>query len=73
MRDSLIRRIWLFYYEGFKSMTIGKTLWIIIIIKLFVMFLILKPFFFKSELSEFSTQQEKAYHVINELTKDIKN
>jgi hypothetical protein len=54
-------------------MTIGKTLWIIIIIKLFVMFLILKPFFFKSELNEFSTQQEKASHVINELTKDIKN
>ena len=73
MRRSLIRRIWFFYYEGFKSMTIGKTLWIIIIIKLFVMFLILKPFFFKSELNEFSTQQEKASHVINELTKDIKN
>ena len=73
MRKSLIKRIWLFYYEGFRGMTIGKTLWVIIIIKLFIMFLILKPFFFKSELSEFSTQEEKAHHVLNELTKDIKN
>ena len=68
MGISLIKRIWLFYYEGFKSMTIGKSLWLIIIIKLFIMFLILKPFFFKSELSEYSTTEEKATHVINELT-----
>ena len=68
MRKSLLKRVWLFYYEGFKGMTLGKTLWLIIIIKLFVMFLILKPFFFKNELSEFSTPEEKAAHVIKELT-----
>jgi len=70
MKESLVKRIWLFYYEGFKSMTLGKTLWIIIIIKLFIMFLILKPFFFKNELRTFSGPEEKAEHVINNLIED---
>lgn len=70
MKDSLVKRIWLFYYEGFKSMTLGKTLWIIILIKLFIMFLILKPFFFKNELRSFSTTDEKAEHVINNLIEE---
>ena len=29
----LLRTIWDFYYTGFKSMTVGKKLWAIIIIK----------------------------------------
>ena len=34
------------YYDGFRQMTLGRTLWIIIAIKLFIMFAILKVFFF---------------------------
>lgn len=64
----MLKRIWLFYYEGFKSMTLGKTLWMIVIIKLFIMFFILKLFFFRDDLREFSTEQEKGQHVINQLT-----
>lgn len=67
MKESLVKRVWLFYYEGFKNMTVGKTLWLIIVIKLFIMFLILKPFFFKNELNQFSAPEEKANHVINNL------
>jgi hypothetical protein len=70
MKTSLIKKIWLFYYDGFRSMTIGKTLWIIIIIKLFIMFFILKLFFFKTELGTFSTEDQKSQHVIIELTKN---
>ena len=33
-----LRKIFLFYYEGFRGMTVGKTLWTIILIKLFIMF-----------------------------------
>lgn len=40
-----------FYYDGFKEMTWGKTLWLIIIIKLVVIFLFLKVIFFPSKLS----------------------
>ena len=42
----MIKRIIRFYVEGFKSMTVGKTLWALIILKLFIMFAILKLFFF---------------------------
>ncbi len=68
MEGSLIRRIWLFYYEGFRSMTLGKTLWAIILIKLFIMFFILKLFFFKDALREYETDNDKSQHIINELT-----
>lgn len=34
------------YIDGFRSMKIGRTLWLIIIIKVIVIFAILKVFFF---------------------------
>jgi hypothetical protein len=34
------------YYEGFRSMKLGRTLWAVILIKLFIIFVILKLFFF---------------------------
>lgn len=49
-------------------MTLGKTLWMIIIIKLFIMFFILKLFFFKDDLREYDSEQEKQQHIIHELT-----
>ncbi|MDD3033742.1 MAG: DUF4492 domain-containing protein [Bacteroidales bacterium] len=64
----VLKRIWLFYYEGFKSMTLGKTLWMIILIKLFIMFFILKLFFFKDDLRMYDSEQEKQQHIIHELT-----
>ena len=45
MKNALLS-IWKFYLEGFRSMTLGRTLWVIILLKLFVMFFILKLFFF---------------------------
>lgn len=48
MNDSLLTRIWIFYRDGFREMTLGRTLWAIILIKLFIMFFILKLFFFPS-------------------------
>ena len=60
-------RIYRFYLDGFRSMTIGKTLWIIILLKLSIMFFVLKPLFFKSELSNYQSPQEKSEHVIQQL------
>ena len=65
---NFIKSIYLFYLDGFKSMTIGKTLWMIILIKLFIMFLILKLFFFRSELAPYKTNDQKGRHVIEQLT-----
>lgn len=41
MKNTLLT-IWNFYLEGFRSMTLGRTLRVIILLKLFVMFFILK-------------------------------
>lgn len=65
-----IRRIWRFYYEGFRDMSsLGRTLWIVVLIKLFIMFAILRVFFFRPALSEYDTDQEKSQAVIENLTR----
>lgn len=46
-----IKKIFDFYFEGFRSMTVGRRLWALIIIKLIVIFAILKVFFFPDIVS----------------------
>ena len=60
-------RIFRFYYEGFRSMDIGKTLWALILIKLFILFVVVKIFFFPRYLNRFDTESEKENHVSKEL------
>jgi hypothetical protein len=65
----IFKRIFNFYYEGFKSMTIGKKLWVIILIKLFILFAVLKLFFFHDYLkTNYNTDKERSEHVLDELT-----
>ncbi|MDR0729886.1 MAG: DUF4492 domain-containing protein [Prevotellaceae bacterium] len=66
-RASIPVRVFRFYWEGFRSMTIGKTLWLIILIKLFIMFFVLKLFFFPSYLAKFDDPAEKQDYVSEEL------
>ena len=66
----LLRNLFQFYYQGFKSMTIGRKLWAIILIKLIILFLVLRLFFFPNYLkSNFSTDEQRSNHVIEQLTK----
>ena len=59
-----------FYVDGFRSMTVGKTLWLLIGIKLFIMFAILKLFFFPNFLKlNFDNDLERSEYVIEQLTK----
>lgn len=60
-------RIFRFYLEGFRSMTLGRTLWALILIKLFIMFVVLKIFFFPRFLNQFSSTTEKEEYVSQEL------
>lgn len=56
------------FRDGFKSMTLGKTLWTLVIIKLIIMFLILRPFFFPNYLnSKADTKEGKADYVREQL------
>ena len=67
-----LKKVFEFYKDGIKNMTVGKTLWKIIIIKLFIMFAILKIFFFPDLLKKYKTEDEKAQHVQMELL-DVNN
>jgi hypothetical protein len=65
----MLKKIFNFYYEGFKDMSYhSRKLWIIIIIKLVIIFAILKVFFFPDLLnSKFDTDKEKSDHVMEQL------
>ena len=65
----MLKNIYRFYADGFRSMTIGRKLWLIIGIKLFVFFVILTLVFFPDILSrDFDTDEERAQHVRSTLT-----
>ncbi|MFZ4581468.1 MAG: DUF4492 domain-containing protein [Paludibacter sp.] len=69
----MFKKLYVFYRDGFKSMTVGKTLWTIAIVKLFIMFAILKVFFFPNFLNtNFKTNEEKSNHVVKELINKAK-
>lgn len=56
------------YVDGFRSMTLGKTLWLIIAIKIFIFFVIIKILFFPNFLSSKSDSDEgKAQYVREQL------
>ncbi|MBQ9649392.1 MAG: DUF4492 domain-containing protein [Prevotella sp.] len=60
-KDSFLYRAFDLYYDGFRNMRLGKTLWAIILIKLFIMFAILKVFFFPNFLKEHAQGDEAGY------------
>lgn len=55
------KRIFRFYLDGFRSMTVGKKLWILIIIKLIIIFCVFKLFFFPDILErDYDNDTERA-------------
>jgi hypothetical protein len=63
-------RIVSFYLDGFRRMQLGRRLWVIILIKLLIIFGVLKVFFFPDYLQEnFNNDMERADHVLTNLTK----
>ena len=66
---TVLNKVFYFYIDGFKNMSVSsRKLWIIIIIKLVIMFAVLKIFFFPDFLnSKFDTNKEKSDHVIEQL------
>ena len=60
-KDGFWYRAFDLYYDGFRNMRLGKTLWAIILIKLFIMFAILKVFFFPNFLKQHANGDEAGY------------
>ncbi len=60
--------IFRFYYDGFRSMTVGRQLWLVILIKLAIIFLVLKLFFFPDLLKrDYDNDEERANAVRHSL------
>ncbi len=66
-----IKAILSFYTEGFANMKLGKRLWLIIAIKLLILFGVIKWFFFPNYLEEnFDNDTQRSYYILEQLTKE---
>jgi uncharacterized membrane protein len=65
---NVLLSIYQFYAEGFRQMTWGRPLWWLILLKVVVLFLVLRLFFFQPVLSG-KTDEQKMEHVGRELMK----
>ena len=66
-RKNVLYRVYDLYADGFRSMTLGRTLWAIILIKLFVIFVILKLFFFPNFIKEHAAEGEEPEFVATQI------
>lgn len=60
MKNAIIS-IWKFYVEGFRNMTWGRQLWWLILLKVVILFVLLRGFFFKPVLSGKSDDDRSEY------------
>lgn len=71
LNDNIVMRIYRFYRDGFRSMTVGRWLWLMIIVKLFILFFIFKLFFFPNLLSrDYDNDDDRAQAVREALLDD---
>ncbi|MBQ6227118.1 MAG: DUF4492 domain-containing protein [Prevotella sp.] len=66
-KSSFLYKAFDLYYEGFRSMTLGKTLWTVIIIKLIIIFVVIKLFFFPNYISTNAEEGHEADFVSQEV------
>ena len=67
MKQGLLSQIFHLYYDGFRTMTLGKTLWTIILIKLAIIFRVLKLFFLPNYINSIAKNGDKAGFVSKEI------
>ncbi len=60
-----------FYVEGFRGMKLGKKLWLIVAVKLFILFFVIKLLFFPDVMKErFHNDAERTHYILDQLTKE---
>ena len=71
MKSNIFVKVFRFYLEGFRNMNLwGRQVWIIILVKLFILFVVLRIFFFPDFLkSKFNSDEERSEYVLEQLTK----
>lgn len=65
----MLNKLFHFYYNGFRDMSLwGRRVWIIIIIKLFIMFAILKLFFFPDFIQKkYDNDKQRSEYILDQL------
>ena len=66
-RNDILYKVYRLYADGFRTMTLGRVLWAVILIKLFVIFFVLKLFFFPDVLEQKAHDGDKAAYVAGQL------
>ena len=66
-QSNFFYRAFRLYYDGFRGMTLGRTLWIIILVKLFVIFVVLKLLFFPNHIRQHAAEGAEDKYVAKEL------
>ena len=69
-KNSWLYKAFSLYRDGFRQMTLGRTLWAIILIKLFVIFAILKVFFFSNYISTHADEGKESEFVATKVLKE---
>lgn len=67
--SSFFRKAYEMYRDGFRNMTVGRTLWIVIAVKIAILFLVVRLLFFPDRLAEnYDTDAERSQAVRSALT-----
>ncbi len=70
----MLKTIYHFYRDGFRNMKLGKRLWILIAVKLFILFAVVKYFFFPNILEEkFDNDVQRSEYILQQLTSQGEN
>ena len=65
----MFRAIYRFYRDGFAAMRLGKTLWAVVIVKLVILFGVLKLLFFNDTLQHrFDSDEARQEYMSRQLT-----
>lgn len=59
-----------FYVDGFRHMTWGRTLWIVILVKLVIIFVLLRIFFFPNYIATHRGTMRKSDFVRKQVLKE---
>lgn len=66
-KEGFLHRAFELYYDGFRQMTLGRTLWALIIVKLIVIFVVLKLFFFPDYIGQHADEGEESDFVATQM------
>ncbi len=64
----MLKKIYYFYKDGFSNMKLGKSLWLLVLIKLFIIFTLIKLFFPNILKEHFQNNKQRSDFILNQLT-----